>query len=333
MLNKVKKGLQYLKVRFYEFRLCIKEFRRGQKITPDAFEAFYKNSLLVEVHSVEKGLGLSNTQPGHSAKPVNNLLNKLFGYIDRGYDIHDFAFQETLRVIMAYVDYQNQFDTSLFPAFKDIERKYGALSDKLGKEFVDKVRESFSAGAKTVSKMDMLQGTQFDFSGFISTRHSVRMYQKSPITIEEMTNIVAIANKAPSACNRQPCKVYFCNDEEKVSIIDTLITGSNGFKGEIPNYIILTVDRAQFMQEEQFQWYINGGIYLSYLTLAMHSAGVGSCIMQWKAFYHTEKELKTILGISDREAIIAIVGCGYFQDNTRCICAQRKPVEDTLRVI
>ncbi|MBR3354655.1 MAG: nitroreductase family protein [Oscillospiraceae bacterium] len=333
MTNKLKKGLQYLRVRFFEFRLCLKEFRKGQKLTEDAFESFYKNSLLVEVHSVEKGLGLSNTQPGHSARPVNNLLNKLFGYIDRGYDIQDFSFRETLRVIMEYVDFQKSYDTSLFPEFDEIDRKYIALCSKLGEQFVKSVRCTISAGSKQISKDELLQGSQFDFSGFISTRHSIRMFQKTPIGIDEIKRVVSIANNAPSACNRQPCKVYFCNEEKKVQVIDSLITGSNGFKGEIPNYVVVTADRAQFMQEEQFQWYINGGIYISYLTLAMHSAGIGSCIMQWKAFYHTEKELKALLGITDREAIIAVVGCGHFQDETKCICAQRKSVEDTLQIV
>ena len=120
---------------------------------------------------------------------------------------------------------------------------------------------------------------------------------------------------------------------EAVKQIDDLITGSSGFKGETPNYIIVTTDRACFMKEEQYQWYINGGIYLSYLTLALHSLGIGNCIMQWKAFYRTENKLKELLGISSHEAIIAVVGCGYYQGDTKCIYAQRKAVSDTLHIV
>lgn len=118
-----------------------------------------------------------------------------------------------------------------------------------------------------------------------------------------------------------------------MKIVNDLITGSSGFKGETPNYIIVTTDRACFMKEEQYQWYINGGIYLSYLTLALHSLGIGNCIMQWKAFYRTENKLKELLGISSHEAIIAVVGCGYYQGDTKCIYAQRKAVSDTLHIV
>ena len=85
MITKIKKAIQYLSVRCYELKISIKEFRRGSKLSSDAFESFYKNGMLVEVHSVEKGLGLKNTKPGHSSKPVTNLINKMFGYIGRGY--------------------------------------------------------------------------------------------------------------------------------------------------------------------------------------------------------------------------------------------------------
>ena len=106
MITKIKKAIQYFSVRCYELKISIKEFRRGSKLSSDAFESFYKNGMLVEVHSVEKGLGLKNTKPGHSSKPVTNLINKMFGYIGRGYDPTDFAFKETYRVIDAYIEYQ-----------------------------------------------------------------------------------------------------------------------------------------------------------------------------------------------------------------------------------
>lgn len=333
MFTKLKKGLQYIGVRLFECKISIKEFRRGSKLGNDTFRAFFENGMLVEVHSVEKGLGLKNTAPGHSSKPVINLLNKMFGYIGRGYDINSFAFRETFRVITAYVEYQKQFDTSGFAEFSVIERKYNALCEKLGSQFIENVTRELEAGSHIVTKEEMLKGKEFDFDDFVSTRHSIRMYDKKPLSYAEIRKAVELANKAPSACNRQPSYVYFSNQKFTVEKIDELITGSNGFKGETPNYIVITTDRACFMKEEQFQWYINGGIYLSYLVMALHSLGIGACIMQWKAFHKNENELKKLLGISKSEAIIAIVGCGYYQENTKCIYAQRKNAEDTLRIV
>lgn len=333
MLSKVKKGFQYIGMRWYEFRMCIKEFNHSSKLNKKAYQAFFENSMLVEVHSVEKGLGLRNPQPGHSSKQVINLLNKMFGYIGRGYDVNRFAFSETFRIITAYVDFQKEFDVSKFTAYSEIERKYNKLCERLGEAYVNNNRNTLCAGSHIVSNEELLLGTQYDFDAFISSRHSIRMYEKRPIDSGTLQRIVELANKAPSACNRQPTEIYFSSKKEVVDKIDSLITGSNGFKGETPNYMVVTTDRSRFHTVEQFQWYINGGIYLSFLTLAMHSLGIGSCIMQWKAFYKTEDELKKLLGIGKTEAIVAIVACGYYQGDARCIYAQRKPIGETLHIV
>lgn len=333
MVNKVKKAIQYLSVRWYEFKITIKEFNKGSKLNGTAFEAFFKNGMLVEVHSVEKGLGLKNCKPGHSSKAVINLINKMFSYIDRGYDTSDFAFKETYCIIAAYIEYQKKFDTEKFKAFPEIERKFNALSKRLDSKLLLDIETELKGGSHVVPYEELMNGKEFELKKFLDSRHSMRMYKKKPLEQSEIIKAIDIANMSPSACNRQPNKVYFTSNLVVVDEVDKLITGSSGFKGETPNYIIVTTDRACFMKEEQFQWYINGGIYLSFLSLALHSLGIGSCIMQWKAFYKTEKELKKLMGISSHEAIIAVVGCGYYDNDTKCIYAQRKAVEDTLRII
>ena len=67
--------------------------------------------------------------------------------------------------------------------------------------------------------------------------------------------------------------------------------------------------------------------------MALHSMGIGTCIMQWRAFYKTEKVLKKICGIEKDEAIIAIIGLGYYEKDTKVISAQRMSVDETLRKV
>lgn len=332
-MSKISSAYHYFNDRLFEFRICIKEFIIESKLDKSAYESHFKSRLLVDVHSVEKGIGLKNAKPGHSGAVVNNIINKLFEYINRGYDVNDFSFRETFRVITAYIEFQKKFDTDEFKMFSEIERKFIKLNEKLGKDYVNKVMSDLNAGSFYLPSSELEIGKEFDFERFISTRHSIRSYEYKSIPDEVIAKAVSIANDCPSACNRQPSKVYFTSVKEKVETIDSLITGNSGFKGETPNYLVITTDRAAFAKEEQFQWYINGGIYLSYLSLALHSLGIGHCIMQWKAFYKTENELKNILGISKHEAIIAIIGCGYYSSEVKCIQAQRQAVCDTLHVI
>lgn len=332
-MGKIKSAYHYFIDRLYELRICAKEFFAESKLDKSAYEAHFKSRLLVDVHSVEKGIGLRNAKPGHSGEVVNGILDKLFIYMSRGYDINDFSFRETFRVIAAYIDFQKQFNISGFKIFSQIEKKYNRIVEKLGADYVDNVMSSLHAGAYYLDKSVVEAGKEFDFEGFIKSRHSIRSFSDEAVSSEDIKRAVSVANQCPSACNRQPSKVYFTSAKEKVDAVDKLITGSSGFKGETPNYIVLTTDRAAFSKEEQFQWYINGGIYLSYLSLALHSLGIGHCIMQWKAFYKTEEELKGIFGISTHESIIAIVGCGYYSSEVKCICAQRQAEGDALQIV
>lgn len=325
------KEMDYTRARRHEFRVCLREFRRGKK-RGEAFPAFFENQLHMLAHSIEKGLGLRTTEPGRGSEKALRLLRLLRDYVALGFDTGRFPFRSSLRTAIAYVEYQRQFDTAAFPAFAAVERACSELEAILGKEYITALCNELRGGAETVKKEQLLAGTSFDFEGFISSRRSMRSYDKRPIEEETILRAVEIANLSPSACNRQPTEVYFANAPSLVEKIDELITGTIGFKGETPNFLVVTTDTARFHYEEQMQWYLNGGIYLSHLVLALHSLGIGSCIMQWKAFYRTEKELKNLLGISDHEAIIAVIGCGHYREETRCSCAQRKSAAETLHI-
>lgn len=333
ILNKIKRKYWYYKHRLQEFQICINEFKAGAKKTAEDQEVDFKSRMLLQVHRIEKGLGLEDCEPGHSIVVAEDLIFRMKEYIKNGYNIEDYAFKETFAVLNAYINYQRKYGDQDWPPLKGLERRYSDIVGYIGTEIAQSILASFCAGSYEVSLDELNDGRNIDFKRLVSSRHSMRMFSNKEISIDYIEQIIQIANKAPSACNRQPAKVYFVKDKDKVNSVDFLITGNHGFEGKIPCYAILAEDRAYFTGEEEFQWYINGGIYLSYLTLAMHSMGIGSCIMQWKAFHKNERELKQILGISSREAIIAIVGCGYYKENTRVICAQRKSIEETLFMI
>lgn len=333
LLKEIKRKCRYLRDRGYELHLCIKEFRANSRTNDVANESEVKNGMLLAVHRIEKGLGLENCTPGHSADVAFELLRRMQAYIEAGYNINEYAFRESVAVLNTYIKYQRDYGDPAWKPLKKLVQDFKNIQEQIGDELFQSIVDTMNAGANKIPLQTLETGIDFDFESFISSRHSMRMYRNEEINTADMKRVIELANKAPSACNRQPVRVYFANNPEKVTQIDDLITGSLGFKGKTPNYCLVTVDRAQFKRDEQFQWYINGGIYLSFLVLAMHSLGIGSCIMQWKAFHTNESKLKKLACISENEAIVAIVGCGYYSNNTTCICAERKGVEDTLKFI
>ena len=124
---------------------------------------------------------------------------------------------------------------------------------------------------------------------------------------------------------------FYCSfDKTQNKFVGTLVPGNKAFVDELPYYCIVTAERDFFPGAETLQWYLNGGIYVAFLTLAFHSFGIGSCIFQWPDFYETEDILRQVAGIKSSEAIISIIGFGRYPDIAKYICAQRREPEQVI---
>ena len=307
----LKEKLKGLKNAYIEIRLLTKE----------CFQLF-------SAHSLEKGMGLRQTKKGYGKDKARKVLMHMRHWKDSGYALDNFAFLETTAVIEAYIRYQVDND-------EDVEGIIKLWNDIGGGHTLSSQQEftSYRAGYEMLTNEKLRPQGDFNFDAFVRSRHSIRDFKDQLVDRELTKKAVEMANHAPSACNRQPVRVYCTSSMDDAVYIDSLITGTTGFKNTIRNFAVVTSDRSYFAGIEEFQWYVNGGIYLSFLIMAFHSMGIGSIVMQWFAFYKTQKELKEYMGIGKTEAIVAVVGFGYPSDEVKCICAQRRKAEDTLRFV
>ncbi len=317
MIKKLKK---IVKQKIITYNVYSNELK-SSKVTKDNLSTALCGEMLVLAHGLEKGMGLKNSRKGYGKGKARMLIDVMLSYY-RKYDVNTFAYNESLAILKCYFDLmkvQGESITDLLDAAEPL--------------FISSDFNDYSVGFKDINMADVMRNSKFDVNYFFSSRHSIRSYSKEEISKDELEKAIELANMAPSACNRQPVHLYFTSTQSKALQFEKMIGGSIGFEGEVPYYICVTVDRLYFSTEESLQWYVNGGIYLSYLVLALHSQGIGSIILQWRFGTELEDIAKLFLGISASEAIVALVGCGkYLDGDCRCIEAQRKPVSDTLTI-
>lgn len=325
-LYKMKRVLKSIIFMLMSFSITIKEFYSNISFNGDSKRKRLESELLVTVHSLEKGMGLRKTRKGYGKEKAIKVENLLKRYLDCGYDTKKFAFIESIKILDTYIELQKSWNEDI----EEIKEKYNLLMERIPEVFYEEMSD-LMAGYKTYNSRDLEMNREIEFAEFISSRHSIRDYKYEVVDKNIVEKAIELANQSPSACNRQPIKVYCTKNLKEAEDIDNLISGTAGFKGIIPNFAVVTADRAYFSGAEQYQWYTNGGIYIAYLSLAFHALGIGNCIMQWFAFYKNEKALKAYFSISKTEAIIGIVGYGYYSDYVKCIFAQRKPVSATLK--
>lgn len=173
-----------------------------------------------------------------------------------------------------------------------------------------------------------------DFAKFSASRHSVRNFGKTPVSMKQIQAAVELANNSPSACNRQPWKVYCVADNEKRAQLLQLQGGNRGFGQFADKALVITCDRSSFYALEGMSLYVNGGIYLMNLSYALHYNKVAHCILGMPCTAGSLRKIHKLIGIPDSESIIALMVCGTLAEhNFPLAISPRKNVEDSLVVI
>ena len=275
-----------------------------------------ETEILLLSHSLEKGMGIHRVKRGYGLERANRLVDLLYLSRAKG-DNNKFFYKEGCSVVLAYLEYQ-----------KSQQVNVSILEERFSKLHYDS--SDLMSGYRMILKEELEEGMQTNWERLIDSKHSLRMYSSDSITKSEFEQAVHNAIKSPSACNRQPWKVYCSFEKGKNQEISKYVPGNKAFESDIPYYCIVTADRKLFGSEEIFQWYVNGGIFLAYLTLSLHALGIGSCIFQWPLHYKEDKRMREAAAIGDSEIIIAVVGFGKYPEQTKCLGAQRKPTQEVL---
>lgn len=221
---------------------------------------------LVQVHVLEKALAIGNMKHLENTK-YTQLIAKLSGLIEGGMSPQDFTIKECAAVIHTV-----------------LEKLSGHEEDKAAfSSFIEenKIPIDFRGGIERISKAEIFAHNNFDFHAFVSSRHSIRKFKDSIISREVINDIVRDALYCPSACNRQPFKVYFSENPKTVKRI--IASGVEGIIAPgVHDALIVTCDRALLSPAEMNdQEYLNGGIFLGYLVMSIHAHGLGSCLFQF----------------------------------------------------
>lgn len=299
---------------------------KNKNISNKNSKIFLSRNILLLAHSLEKGSGIRNTKVGYGIEKAKALASNINDYYANNYNVDAFALLEGIKVLKYYLKLSEAQGTDV-ESVKEKVRECD--TDYLQLEIPE-----YKAGVEFYSFEELCRASNYQFDEFVQTRHSMRTFSKDSINIRDIRKAIDIANFAPSACNRQPTKVYYLADKDKVTYFSSLISGNRGFENEIPSYLIVTENKQMFEDDELLQWYVNGGIYLSYLTLALSHLNIGSIIMQYKFSNAKDREIRSLLHVPNEEMIVAVVGIGkYPKEGAKCLCAQRKSSEFTLKVV
>lgn len=161
-----------------------------------------------------------------------------------------------------------------------------------------------------------------DIFTVISTRRSIRKYQTTPITEEQLSRILEAGRRAPSAANRQPWHFLVITDptirKQMRKAYDRL------WFSEAPVVLVICADprEAWVRADGEEFWKIDATIALQSMILQATAEGLGTC---WIGAFD-EAAAKQALGIPDPIRIVAMTPIGH-PDEVKGPVSNRKELE------
>ncbi len=287
--------------------------------TQNALEA----KILRQTHVIEKGMSLSHPREKFGVQKAIELLDFIDEFMRLGYKIEDsIPVINALGVLKAYLTYHKERGFNPESVLNRFQKysKYLHHDEQYGVVQTDKITLQKEAAGS--------------FRQFFMSRHSVRQFSDKPIIESDIRKAVELAMKAPSACNRQSCKVYYYREKSVNKELGELIAGNTGFEDEVQNYIVVTSDMSAFYDPfERNQVYVDGGIFTMALVEALHYYGIASCILQNGEYKERNKKFKSICkNIPENEKIILFIAIGYYKDTFTYAVSHRKNLDEVLIV-
>lgn len=271
--------------------------------------------ILRETHVIEKGLSMKNPKRGFGQERVYKLLENFVAYTNLRND--DFLVYP-LSTVKKYIEYTKNNNVQI----EKIEGLYNRLLVD-----VQSFDSFINAGIKNVTREDIWLRSKINFKDFVGSRHSIRYFSTTENPDMDMiTEALEMAQRTPSACNRQAWRVYVYGKEKTLELL-TWQGGARGFENDIPMSILITADLNGFLYYEPHQAYVDGGMYAMSLIYSLHSVGLGTIPLSTGLGNSKIKTIYEKFNIPSNEIPIVIVGLGCLKDEFRVAISHRKSID------
>lgn len=276
-------------------------------------------TLLRENHVIEKGMSMRHPKLGFGQEKVQVLIARLGLF----YQLHgdkEFLIYP-LTTIKSYIAYTK----SRHVAIDDIEENFTQLLKSCSIN-VDSLGER--AGIKLVDKEEIQRNAADNFAKLVENRHSIRYFSNELPSRDKIEKALALAQRTPSACNRQAWRTHVYFGEYSHRIL-TMQGGCHGFTSDIHCSIVVTADMNAFLAYEPFQQYVDGGLYAMNLINALQSVGLGTIPLSCGFYRDRLRALKGLMSIPANETLIVIIGLGELLPQFNVAVSSRKDITYT----
>lgn len=278
----------------------LKQLSKGQK----------RNFELLQLsHRIEKGLLIANPKPlwgWVKAYRINELLQ---------FNNDKFSSKTAKAVLSAYLNSKKQ------SSFLEDREKCQEFFEKTN---FTPIESQNIGGVIKIEKTPFSTEEINAIEKLFYTRHSCREFSEEPVSAEVINHAIQMALRCPSACNRQPFKVYVVEP----SVMEKELGKKLQYQAN--KLLFITGDVRAFISSEILDWLISPMIFASYLTLSLHSLGIGCCVVRKDLVKNSRynRIVEKVAGIEDNERLVLEINIGYYKPSYTVPFSNRAEIED-----
>lgn len=275
--------------------------------------------MMLVAHSLEKGLSSDVFELGHGFSKLVELADMVDMYAKRQYDTKNAAYINALSTLESHVVLYRgtEYEGTIYDMFANIHANLRALTPNNKK----------IAGIKKVSRRSKQRNDTKNFEELVQGRSSARAFSEDPINKDDLKDAIRLAQRSPSACNRQAIKVYEMHDPEIIKEVMFIQEGFS-YQSPPPCLTLIVADDHNFSGAgERNQGYIDGGLFAMTFMYALEYKKLAACPLHASFTHDKEQLFRKLLNIPDNEKLIVFIAIGQFKDEYAVAKSYRYPVE------
>lgn len=278
------------------------------------------SELLFQYHKLEKGLVMPGPKRFFGEAPAKAVLELLAIWHLSGVSREDPVYLGALETLHTY---QNRLESEF------LDKEDRVLSSLRSFLHNHPTKSASLATPQLLVNLDCEENISAHvFEQLASARRSVRSFSSREVPRAMVEHSVRLAQLSPSACNRQPCRVYLVRDEGRKKALLALQNGNRGFGHLIPTLAAITSDSSAFFDaSERHEPYVDGGLFSMSFMFALTSQGLATCCLNWCVPPEQDKSLRTLLPLADGELVVMLMAIGYPEPNALVPRSPRKSTD------
>ena len=271
-----------------------------------------KTHIAIKAHALEKGMSIGGVRYGFGKQKAFSILNDLPRYIKYGGDKR--FVEECCAIIERYV------------AFNEAGKADMADVIKAYKDFIGEVNAEHLSygGILEFNHKDLIEKEHAPFEEFSQFRYAIRDFGAAPIAKENIEKALKIAERTPTACNRQSHKIHIFLDKEKKDKICSLQGGSKGFYEDMQGAILVCEDLTGYSSAETNLPYVDGSLYAMNLMYALNYYDIATIPLTMGHKAHKNIHILKEMGIGLNEVPVLLIGIGSYKDKWKVAQSHRK---------